>query len=139
LAREHVDITQEFAAPVGNLFEHMAEHENLGGLFGIRVERLRDGDSERNGVGSVRKLSLNGLVPFEETVTDFRPNELIEYKITKGTPLRDHLGTMAFSSLPEGGSRLHYTIMLEGPPLLTPLVRMQLQRSISSGLAKLRL
>jgi len=139
VAREHVDITQEFAAPVDTLFGHMAEHENLAGLFGIRVERLRDGDSERNGVGSVRKLSLNGILPFEETITDFRPNELIEYRITKGTPLRDHLGTMSFSPLPEGRSRLHYTIMLDGPPLITPLVRMQLQRSISSGLAKLRL
>ena len=41
--------------------------------------------------------------PFEETVTQFEPDELIEYRITKGTPLRDHVGVMRFT--PAAGRR----------------------------------
>jgi len=137
MAKATIDITHDFTAPVDQVFSHLSEHENLGSIFGVRVERKKDGDTDRNGVGSVRVLSLNGLMPFEETVTDFKENELIEYTITKGTPLKDHLGTMRFSSLPSGGSQLNYAISIEGPPVITNLVGMQLQRSISKGLDKM--
>jgi uncharacterized protein YndB with AHSA1/START domain len=136
MAKETIDITHEFTAPVDRVFDHLAEHENLGPIFGIRVERAKDGNTDRNGVGSVRRLSLNGLMPFEETVTDFRPNELIEYTITKGTPIKDHLGTMRFSATAGGGTSLHYVIDIDGPPVITPLVAMQLRRSIAGGLKK---
>ncbi|MEA2346704.1 MAG: hypothetical protein QOG62_491 [Thermoleophilaceae bacterium] len=136
MGREQVDVTQEWAAPVEKVFDYLGEHENLSKVFGIKVERLRSGDTDRNGVGSVRKLGI-GPITFEETVTDYKANELIEYTITKGTPLKDHLGTMRFSSTPSGGSRLHYTIAIEGPPIITTLVRMQLQRSLSSALPKI--
>lgn len=138
MAHEQVDVTTEWNAPVEKVFDFLGEHENLGQVFGpVRIERLRSGDTDRNGVGSVRKLSIGGLMPFEETVTDYRQNELIEYKITKGTPLKDHLGTMRFSSTPNGGTKLHYTISLDGPPIITTLVKMQLQRSLAGSLPKI--
>jgi len=136
MAKETIEVTHEFGSPVDKVFGHLSEHENLGPIFGVRVERAKDGNTDRNGVGSIRRLSLNGLMPFEETVTDFKPNELIEYTITKGTPLKDHLGTMRFSSTPDGGTKLHYVIAIEGPPVVTPLVAMQLRRSIAGGLRK---
>ena len=46
-----------------------------------RITRLRDGtDGHRNGVGSVRELKVGPTPPFEETVTEFVPNELIAYE-----------------------------------------------------------
>jgi uncharacterized protein YndB with AHSA1/START domain len=131
----HVHVTQDFSAPVDRVYAHLAEHENLGPLFGTRVQRVRDGDTERNGVGSCRRLSFNGLLPFEETVTEAVPNERIVYRITKGTPIREHEGVMVFTSTGGGGTHLDYRIKLGSPiPGLTALLSVVLTRSIGKGL-----
>jgi hypothetical protein len=104
----------------------------------MRIERVRNGDNERNGVGSVRRLSVNGLLPFEETVTAFVPGERIEYTITKGTPMRNHLGVMEFASTPSGGSAVDYTIRLDSAiPGLAAVVAAAMNQSVPRGLAKL--
>jgi uncharacterized protein YndB with AHSA1/START domain len=127
----HVLIEHEFAKPPERIFAYLAEHENLAEVFGAKVTRLRDGEHERNGVGSVRKLQIGPLPPFEETVTEFVVPERIVYRITKGSPLRGHLGTMAFAPTPAGGTRLHYDIRLASPvPGLALLVRGALTSSI---------
>ena len=129
--------TYEFDVPVERLYAHFSQHENLSALFGIDVERIKEGDTEPNGVGSVRKLSLKGLMPFEETVTEAIPNERIEYRVTKGTPLRDHLGVMVFSSTGEGRSHLDYTITFDAAvPGLAKTVAAGLRRSIRRGFPK---
>lgn len=131
----HVHVTQDFSASVERVYAHLAEHENLGPLFGTRVERVRDGATERNGVGSCRRLSFNGLLPFEETVTEAIPNERIVYRITKGTPIREHEGVMAFSSTANGGTYLDYRIKLGSPiPGLTAIVSLVLTQSVGKGL-----
>jgi uncharacterized protein YndB with AHSA1/START domain len=133
----HVHIEHDFAKPPAAIFAHLAEHENLADVFGAKIERLRDGDDgERNGVGSVRKLKIGPLPPFEETVTEFVPGERIVYRITKGSPLRGHVGVMSFSPTP-GGTRFVYDIRLASPiPGLALLVRGALTRSIGQSLAK---
>ncbi len=133
----YVQVEQDFALPVERVFAFLAEHENLGIIFPTRIERVRDGETERNGVGSCRRLSFSGLLPFEETVTEVVPNERIVYRITKGTPLRGHQGTMVFSAKPNGGSHLDYRIRLASPlPGLAAVVKLALTRSVSEGLAK---
>ena len=131
---QRVEITHDFALPVERVYAHLAEHENLEPLFGAKISRVRDGDSSRNGTGSVRRLKVGPLPPFEETVTKAVPNELIEYRITKGGILRDHVGTMEFSS--QGtGSRLHYVIVFGAvAPGLDRVVKRSLERSIPKGL-----
>jgi uncharacterized protein YndB with AHSA1/START domain len=133
----HIHVRQEFAKPVDRIFAHLSEHENLSAVFApARVERVRDGeDGHRNGVGSTRKLSFAGLMPFEETVTEFVEGERIVYRITKGSPLRGHEGVMAFSALPDGGTLLDYRIQLGSPvPGLAATVKLALSRSIARGL-----
>jgi uncharacterized protein YndB with AHSA1/START domain len=127
----HVQIEHEFAKPPERIFAYLAEHENLGEVFGAKVTRLCDGERERNGVGSVRKLQIGPLPPFEETVTEFVVPERIVYRITKGSPLRGHLGTMDFAPTPAGGTRLVYDIRLASSvPGLALLVRGALTSSI---------
>jgi uncharacterized protein YndB with AHSA1/START domain len=134
----HVHVTQDFSAPVERVFAYLAEHENLEALFGTRIERVRDGDTERNGVGSCRRLSFNGLLPFEETVTEVVPNERIIYRITKGSPMRGHQGTMAFTPTSGGGTHLDYRIRLgSAVPGLAPLIARVLHGRIGAGLRKL--
>jgi uncharacterized protein YndB with AHSA1/START domain len=135
---QHVHVTHDFRAPVERVFAYLAEHENLEALFGTRIERVRDGETDRNGVGSCRRLSFNGLLPFEETVTEAVPNERIVYRITKGTPMRDHEGTMVFAATSGGGAHLDYRIRFGSlVPGLAPLVTRVLHGRIAAGLRKL--
>jgi uncharacterized protein YndB with AHSA1/START domain len=133
----HVHIEHAFSKPPERIFAQLAEHENLAEVFGAKVTRVRDGqDGQRNGVGSVRRLRIGPLAPFEETVTEFVPDERIVYRITKGSPLRGHLGVMTFAPR-DGGTRFVYDIRLASPiPGLALIVRAALTRSITQALPK---
>jgi uncharacterized protein YndB with AHSA1/START domain len=127
---------QAFALPPEQVFDYFAEHENLDELLGAKITRLRDGtDGHRNGVGSTRQLKVGPVPPFEETVTVYEPHELIEYEITRGSPLKDHHGSMRFT--PEGdGTNLHYEISFASKlPGVDLLVAQGLRRNVSKGLA----
>ncbi len=131
-----VHVQRDLSAPVEEVFAHLAEHENLAALFGAKVKRLDDGDTERNGVGSRRELKVGPTPAFEETVTQYVPNELIEYKITKGSPLDGHVGTMKFSPTSSGGTHFDYRIRIASKiPLLAPVVARQLTKDVEKGLA----
>jgi uncharacterized protein YndB with AHSA1/START domain len=131
----HVHIEHRFAKPPELIFDHLAEHENLSAVFGASIKRLSDGqDGHRNGVGSVRQLKMGPLAPFEETVTEYVPHDRIAYRITKGSPLRDHLGVMTFAP-DAGGTHFVYDIRLGSPvPGLALLVSAALTRSIARSL-----
>jgi len=130
-----VHVEHDFAKPPERIFAHLAEHENLAELFGAKIERLRDGEGDRNGVGSMRQLRVGPLPPFEETVTEFVPSQRIVYRITKGGPLRGHVGVMTFEPTGAGGTRLVYDIRIASPiPGVAPLVRASLTRSITRSL-----
>jgi len=134
---QRVVVERDFSLPPSRVFAYLAEHENLGPVFGAKIERLRDGtDGQRNGVGSVRRLKVGPAPPFEETVTEFTPDELIRYRISKGSPLRDHEGVMRFS--PQGqGTHLRYEISFGAVvPGLDRLIAAGLRRNIAKGLAR---
>jgi len=134
----HVHVEHHFAKGPGAIFAHLAEHENLAVLFDAKIRRLRDGDDgERNGVGSVRELRIGPLPPFEETVTEFLAPERIVYRITKGSPMRGHVGMMTFAPSADGGTDFAYDIRLASPlPGVAAIVRASLTRSITKALAK---
>jgi hypothetical protein len=65
------------------------------------------------------------------------PNELIRYRITKGSPLKDHAGEMRLTPNPDGTSHLHYEISFRAAvPGLAPIIAKGLQRNIARGLQK---
>ena len=135
---QRIDVTQEFSAPVDRVYAHLARHENLERVFGAKITRVRDGHTTPDGVGSVRRLKLNPLMPaFEETVTQAVPDELIEYRITQGSPLKDHVGTMRFA--PVGtGTRLDYTIEFESKvPGAGGVMRSAIERNVRGGLRQI--
>lgn len=138
---QRIEVTQTFKAPVSRVFAYLSEHENLEVVFApAKIKRLKNGLNARNGVGSVRQLRILIGPPFEETVTAFKDNELIEYRITQGSPLKNHLGVMRFSSTPDGGTRLDYTITFEGKfPLVAAVIRAGLDGAIRKGLRQLKL
>ena len=61
-----VRIDHCFSSSTAQVFEYLAEHENLAVVFGACVTRVRDGsDGVRNGVGSTRRVKVGPLPPFE--------------------------------------------------------------------------
>jgi uncharacterized membrane protein len=133
-----ISVTQDFSKPVDRIFDFLSEHENLSNIFPGKVSRVRDGtDGTRNGVGSVRKIAAGPGPKLIEENTVVIPNERIEYKLTGGVPVKHHHGTMQFSSLPDGGSRLKYDIELELPiPGAAPVVAAVLKQTIVRGLRR---
>lgn len=131
----NVHVEHDFSTPPERVFAYLAEHENLGDVFGAKIKRLRDGgQGERNGVGSVRELKIGPLPAFEETVTEFVVPQRIVYRITKGSPLRGHVGTMTFAATP-GGTHFVYDIRIASPiPGVAPLVHAALTRSITRAM-----
>lgn len=132
----HVRVERAFAVPVERLFAHLSEHENMRPLFApARVTRLCDGADSRNGVGSARRVSPGPMPSFIETVTQFRANEFVEYRITSGSPLRHHIGTMRFRRLGPDRSSVRFDIAFAGRlPGAGPLFRFILNRGIARGL-----
>lgn len=132
-----VEIHQDFPFPVAKVFADLADHDNLGRILGAPMKHLVDGHGEggKSGVGSVRRVGPP-VLGFEETVVTCKPNELIEYTVSKGSPIKNHLGRMMFSSTPTG-SHLHYVITFE-PKIgfLGGVIQKTLQDSASKALAK---
>lgn len=135
---QRLSFDRDYVLPPERVFAYLSEHENLASVFGARIRRLRDGsDGERNGVDSARELRIGPLPPFVETVTEFVPNELIRYRITRGSPLRDHEGTLRFTAR-DGGTHLHYEIAFGAVlPGLDALIAPGLRRNVGRGLARI--
>lgn len=134
-----VNVTHTYTSDPKTVFEALSEHENLGPVFGAKITRLSDGDTDRNGVGSSRKLNIGPLPAIVETVVVSEPNTQIEYKITKGGfPLKDHYGVQRLTPTGAGGTKLDYTIAFNTvvPGLAGPVSK-QLTAALSKGLPKL--
>lgn len=131
-------MTHTFSSDPATVFDALAEHENLATVFGAKIDRVRDGDTSRNGVGSTRRLKVGPLPAFEETTTVSEPNSLIEYAITKGGPLRGHWGIQRLTPTADGGTHLDYSIGFDAPvPGMAAVVGKVLSLAISRGLPSL--
>lgn len=127
---KHYDVSPE------QVFALFADHERFGKLLGVPCRRIEDaphGD-DANGVGSVRRVG-NGPTAFEETVLTCEAPNLIEYTVTRGSPIKNHHGRMAFSAGKNGGTQLTYTIEFDPRvPLTGALVVFALNQFIGRAL-----
>lgn len=137
MSQQTVYAKQQFNVSVEQLFNYLSIHENLDDLFKpIKSILLKDGIETPYGLGSIRHMK-GPFGSFQETVTACEKNKRIEYKITQGTPLKNHHGIMLFSG-DATQSMLEYTIVFEGKfPLVAAIVRNNLQKSVNKGLAML--
>ena len=135
---QRVHVTHTFTSDPATVFDKLSEHENLGPVFGAKITRVNDGTTSRNGVGSTRKLKIGPLPAFEETTTVSEPHALIEYTITKGSPLKNHWGKQVLTPTAAGGTTLDYTIGFDlAVPGAAPVVGKVLTGAITKGLPKL--
>lgn len=137
MSRQRVQFHSHFQAPPAEVFALFADHRRFGQMLGAPVRRIRDAPGEDpNGVGSIRRIAL-GPAAFEETVLTFEPPTLIEYTVTRGSPLKNHHGRMAFKAAADGGTELDYHIAFESKlPGMGPVIAMALKAAIGRGLQR---
>lgn len=111
MPRYEVRLAATVRAPVAEVFEFFADHERFTTLFGSRGLRIREGELEPNGIGSVRRIG-SGSGSFDETIVAFEPNRRIDYQVTRGSPIRNHLGQIHFST-DHGATRIDYLIRFD--------------------------
>jgi len=113
MGRQHIEIRQTFNAPVKTIFNLLTDHEAFGKVIATKIKRVVDSQGEnKNGVGSVRWISSPPVPAFEETIVTYEPNKLMEYVVSKGSPIKNHKGRMEFSE-EEGKTILFYSIDFE--------------------------
>lgn len=133
-----IEISHTSRLSVTELFETLADHNRVGKVLGAPVKRIRDGEGDVNGVGSVRKVGI-GPLGLEETVTGVEPNTSIDYRITRGGfPLKNHRGRLEFSESGSSGSRVDWTIEFDSHlPVAGAVVGFVLKKAIGLGLRRL--
>lgn len=136
MAIQTITINQAFNAPVKQVFSDLSDHEKFGKICGISMKRVVDGSVHLNGLGSVREIKIGVLPAFQETITKFVEYERVEYKITKGSPIKNHIGSLIFTES-KGKTKLKFTIELESKiPLTSTLIKTVLGFGLKKGLKK---
>ena len=132
-----VDVTHDYALPAEQVFAYLSEHKNLEPLFGARIRRVQDGETSPNGVGSVRALKVGPLPWFEETIVESVEPSLIRYRISRGSPMRNHRAVITLIPS-EQGCQVHYVIEFDTAlPGIGKVIQVGLSRNIERGLRKL--
>lgn len=138
MSKQCIEIQQDFKAPLQEIFSLLTDHEKFGSIVGANIQRIAEGtDGFPNGKGSVRRISSFPVPPFEETVTNFEENALMEYTVSKGGPIKNHLGRLRFSGN-EKVTNLIYRIEFEPKlPFTGGLVKSAIEKPLRAGLKKL--
>lgn len=140
MSRQHIEIRQSFNAPVEKVFSILTDHESFGRIIGTNIKRVVDSQGDnKNGVGSTRRISSPPIPAFEETVTKYEPNRLMEYFVSKGSPIKNHIGRMAFTE-EDGKTNLYYTIDFDPKwpfVLLGGFLRQAIDKPIRKGIERL--
>lgn len=141
MAQQEISITQEFSDDLPRVFAALADHNRLGRVLGVPVRRIRDGRDDVNGVGSVRRLGP-WPVGTQETVTEFEPERMISYRITRfGGPIIKHQGQLQFAPAADrngAGCQVTWRIRFDTlPATLGPAIRHVLEIGVRNGLRKL--
>lgn len=80
-------------APRERVFAVFADHARFATLFGGVGRCVQEGIYDTNGLGSVRRIG-RGMSSFDETVVAFDEPRRIEYEITRGSLLKNHMGSI---------------------------------------------
>ena len=111
---QRLHFLQDFDAPIKNVFSFFSDHNRLGEIYPAFIRRITDAPNPANcnDVGSSRVIVRIPLV-MQETITQYIENNYLEYKITLGSPLKNHIGKMKFIELSPSKTRLEYIIEFE--------------------------
>ena len=134
-----ITVKRVVKAPIDKVFDLLADHANYKNFPGIKNSILvREGKSEKNGVGALREITAMGAWFLEEITHYDRPRRL-DYQIVKARPPMDHEGgSVRLAPHAEGcevtwTTKIHIAIPLIGA-LLDKLVLPQLEKGLAGTL-----
>lgn len=132
-----IEFDSYFKQPLSEIFAMLSDHEEFGRVTGANMTRTKPGDDgELNGVGSLRDVKIGPLPAFEEKVVAFEKDSLIQYTITQGSPIKNHMGWIRFQEY-NGGTHVNYVIEFEPKvPLTGGLIGFALKQGIHGGFKK---
>lgn len=113
--KQKIHIIQDFNATPYQVFSFFSNHDRLSEIYPAFIKLIAPSSDPTNiyGVGSTRAIFRFPLF-FTETVTKYIEPTIIEYKITFGGPVKNHVGTMKFYPMEDGEkTRLDYSIEFE--------------------------
>jgi hypothetical protein len=97
-----IKIEHKYDAPISTVFNKLEDHVEFGKMFNLDVKRIKDGNQNANGVGSVRRVPSLFNTFYDETILDYKLNEMIVYSVTNGSPVKNHRGVISFNNLGNG-------------------------------------
>lgn len=106
--------TSTVAVPIDKVWAVLSDHEGMASWGpGLKVALQREGTTERNGVGAVRKIDAPGPMPaIVEEVVAFEPDSKLGYKALSGVPFKNYSGEVRLT--PAGGqTRIDYSVSLD--------------------------
>jgi uncharacterized protein YndB with AHSA1/START domain len=87
-----VTVTRTLNVPIEQVFDVIADHANYKQFPGIKDSKLvREGRTEKNGVGAVREIDA-GKAWFQEEITAYERPRRLDYLIVKSRPPLKHEG-----------------------------------------------
>ena len=98
-----IEVARTISAPIGQVFDLLADHANYKQFDGIRDSWLiREGETDPNGDGAVRRIDL-GAVWFEEEISNFSRPHSMDYLILRSRPPIEHeSGRIRLEETPQG-------------------------------------
>ena len=102
-------VTRTSTASPEALFDTLTDHASYKDMTPLRMSVLeRPGATDPNGVGAQRRIGVVGPTQVEEVTVFERPTRFA-YKLISGLPVRDHVGTVELTAVPEG-TRIDYHV-----------------------------
>lgn len=98
-------------ASISQVWAALADHEGMAAWGpGMTVTLTREGTTERNGLGAVRRIKAPGPAPaIVEEITGFEPDRLLAYKAVSGVPFKNYRGEVALTAA-GAGTRIEWTL-----------------------------
>lgn len=135
MPRHRIQLHCRINAPVEKVFDFFCDHESFGRIWPGNTSRIRESSNpdNPNDVGSVRRICI-GPICFEETHTVCDRPRRIEYTITRGSPIKNHLGRICFSAH-GSGTEIQYSIEFDARiPFTGGLIARNLEKDWARGI-----
>jgi uncharacterized protein YndB with AHSA1/START domain len=106
---QRIELSEEIQAWPEAVWAVVTDHRGWSRWSGMKEAVLRsEGYPPPNGLGATRVFRRSGFA-VEEEVTGFDPPQRMEYRLTAGLPIRDHVGEMTFKRT-GSGTRLTWRV-----------------------------